>query len=144
MTPETLAAVITGAVTLVAAFGGWTWIRKKLGELADQLAEKSGVPLVGQIDDYLEAMATNLYHSQVKALKESGEWNKELGSKMLSELANSALAAFGTGNIAGAAGISPTAVKGYIEGKAEQAVGTAKAKGRAKKAVAADPTKPST
>ena len=141
-TPALLATLLTGAVALVVSLGGFAWVRKKMTELTDGWAEDSKIPFISQIDDYLEAMATHFYHSTIKNLKDNDEWNKEMGRKVLSDLANSALGAFGGGNVAKAAGISTTAVKNYVEGKAEMAVGRAKAKGKAAKKVAADPSNP--
>jgi hypothetical protein len=134
--------VVGAMVAVVGLFKGWQFLRDKIGQGFDYLAMKTKLGFLANLDEVLVGFAMDLYHSEIKLLKEQGKWTSDTGALMLQKLKEKAKQHFGMNALAAIAGSGSTDdVDSFLASRGEAAVVEAKARGKASKGKPVDPSK---
>ena len=132
LTPENVAFVVGGLVTFLTAMGVFSKARKAFGDFFDHLAQKTKLGFLANVDEILIGFATDLYRSEIKVLKASGEWNQATKDAMFGKLKDKAKEHFGFASLAAlAGGGSPAEVESFVSSRANLAIDEAKNRGKA-------------
>lgn len=133
--------ILGAMVTVAVSLGAFKWLREKIDQLFDYLAAKTKLNFLANVDEVLVGFAVDLYNSEIKLLKDQGEWNAETKKMMFNKLKEKAKQHFGLGALGAIAGSGTSAdVDSFVAGRASVAITEAKARGKAMK-VLEDPSK---
>ncbi len=131
--------VVSLVVVFGTTFGLWSWVRRKVNELGDYAAEKTGIQFLAHVDEVLVGFAVDLYETEIKAAKEAAEDGKltpEEKARFKDILINKAKQHFGISRLASMVSTgAPADIDAALRARAEVAVLEAKARGAAAKAV---------
>ncbi len=127
-------AALSVAGSVAAFFGLGPKIRTWLGARADELAASTGFSFIARIDDFMIALATDLYKREIKTLKDAGKWNENTKRDLMSTLVETTKEHFGVDKLLGL--VSTNTVKGVdvmLAGQGQMAILNAKIIGAAAK-----------